>query len=1081
MFKRLIISILLATSGLAVNAQFTVTGSTTSSSCGFTVTPDTPNQTGSFYQNATVSLATDFSLLFSVNFGCSGTGASGLCFVFQDSPWNVGGGSYGMGYSGMTGNSLAVEFDTYDNSGGLGNWDIGADHIGLFTGGSNDHNPANPLNLMGAVPTEIIPGNAEAEDCDDHLVEIIWDYINATSQTISVIVDGTPSLTKTGNFINLQFAGNPNVLWGWTGSTGPQSNLQTVDIALEPNFTISATNCPGQLINFTDASVAQNTITNWLWDFDGLGTSTLQNPSFTFVTAGSHDVTLTITDNTGCTNSITIPVGVGFEVDPTADNMTICPNTSTVLHANAAPYVGNTCCFDLVLGDIWDDGWAGNNVEVFVNGVSTGTYSPPAMGNGLPYYHTFNLCFDHDDVVEIQINGAAYPNECTYTLYDAGGATILTVAAGPGTWVNGSSQSFTVNCGMAPPAYTYSWDNSIYLGGGSNSADPTATIPSTTTFTVTVTDPGTGCSISDNVTVSTYPPVTATISGNQTICNGNSANLQINFTGTPPFDVTVSGPGGPYVLTGIMPLIYNFSASQNGSYTISSVSGSGCTGTFSGTGTITVITPPNVDIGATASYCDGDPISPLTVISGGAGTVNWYNNSGLVGPPLGTGMSYTPVQGVGSVTYYAATTEPILGCVGAADNVTITVNPIPAAPAFSGNTTYCDGDTPTPLTGIPTLGGTITWYADPGLTTVLSTLTSYNPGLVVGTTTIYITETANGCEGPSTPISILVKPTPTAPAVTGDMLYCEGESPTALTATPTLGGTIAWENSLGVNVGSGTTFTPPLTNGFSNFTATETLNGCTGPETTITIEVQPAPMVSVTEQVSICIGDSIEITALNNGYTITWSDSQSGETVWLGPDTTTMIYVTATNPLCGFAMDSILVTVNYLPEVVAGNDTLIGIGGEVELWAESDPDVTYSWIPEPSECLNDDCSEIYDVPDQATLYVVIVTDPIGCQNSDSVLVDINGYMEVFVPNIFSPNGDGHNDYLVINGPRLFNYYIQIYDRWGKVVFESNEQKEYWDGKLNGSDLAPQTFVYMLSGESVLGDKIVQEGNVTIIK
>jgi gliding motility-associated-like protein len=140
-----------------------------------------------------------------------------------------------------------------------------------------------------------------------------------------------------------------------------------------------------------------------------------------------------------------------------------------------------------------------------------------------------------------------------------------------------------------------------------------------------------------------------------------------------------------------------------------------------------------------------------------------------------------------------------------------------------------------------------------------------------------------------------------------------------------------------------------------------------------------------------------------------------------------------------------------------------------------------SWIPEPMECMNDDCSEIYDVPDQATLYVVIVTDPIGCENSDSVLVDINGYMEVFVPNIFSPNGDGSNDFLVINGPRLFNYYIEIYDRWGKRVFESTEQKDYWDGKLNGSELAPQTFVYMISGETVLGDQIKKEGNVSIIK
>lgn len=1080
MVKRILLLLLVAGGFFNSFAQYTVTGNAALSSCGqWTVTPDNPNQTGSVYQATSISLNNPFSLAFSVNFGCDNNGGSGMYFVMRSAPWTIGSGGYGMGWQGITGSALGVEFDTYDNGGSI--WDVPADHIALMANGSVDHNPANVNNLSGSPLNNISSSSANVEDCQDHLVEITW--TPGASQTIVVKVDGVIRINKTSNFISYPFGGNPNVLWGWTGSTSTVSgidNEQIVGVALEPAFTISPTNCPGQVINFTDASTAQNTITNWSWNFAGLGSSTLQNPSFTFPTAGSYNVDLTITDNTGCSKTETIAVGVGFEVDPQADASPICPGASTVLHANAAPYVGNTCCFDLVLGDLWDDGWAGNNVEVFVNGSSTGTYFPPANGAGGAYYETINLCFDHGDIVDIVINGAAYPGECTYTLYDQSGAVILTVPPGAATWVNGFSQSFTVNCGITPPAYTYVWDNGAYLSSTSIE-NPTATIPSTTWFHVQVTDPGTGCTITDSVQVSTFPPVTAAISGSQTICQGSSGNLQVNFTGTPPFDVTISGPGGPYVITGIGTLIYNFSASQNGAYTISSVTGSGCTGTSSGSGSITVILPPSVDIAASATYCEGDPIAALTVLSGGGGTVNWYNNPGLTGVPLGTGMSYTPVQGVGSVTYYAATTESVLGCVGPADNVTIVVNPIPPAPTWSGTTTYCEDDLPTPLVGQPSMGGSITWYDNTPPAFVLSTLLTYNPPLTVGTTTYYITETANGCEGPATPISVLVKPTPLAPVVTGDNLYCEGETPTPLTATPSIGGTISWENSLGVNLGTGTSYTPGLSNGFTDIFVFETLNGCQGPSTTYTIEVQPAPTVGVTETISICLGDSVEVTALNNGYDITWSDGQSGETVWLGPDTTTLIYVTATNPLCGFAQDSILIVVNYKPEVIAGNDTLIGIGGEVELWAESDPDVTYFWIPDPLECLTTDCSKIYDVPDQATLYVVIVTDEIGCQNSDSVLVDINGYMEVFVPNIFSPNGDGENDMLVINGPKLYNYYIQIYDRWGKVVFESTEQKEYWDGKLNGSDLAPQTFVYMLSGETVLGDKISKNGNVTIIK
>ena len=1071
----------------SASGQFVTTGDATLQSCGkYKVTPDLPNMIGSFYEATPINLTSDFTKLFSVNFGCDNSGGSGLVFVMKTGPWVVGTGGAGMGYQGMAGNSLAVEFDTRDDNMALANWDIAADHIGLFKSGSINHDIANPNNLSG-IATNIKPGFTNVEDCQTHLVEINWDYVNATSQTIIVKVDGITSMTKTGDFINVALAGNPLVVWGWTAATTSipgVDNEQIVGIALEPSFTISPTNCPGQTINFTDASIAQNTIVGWNWDFDGLGSSILQNPSFSFATAGSYDVTLTVTDNLGCTNSATIEIGVGFEVDPTADNSPICPNTSTVLHANAAPFVGFNCCFKLVLKDTWGDGWGipANTVTVYADGTAVGTYTPINAGGGVPggTADTIDLCFNHGTVVDVVISGVNTPFECSYLMLDDGGATMVSVNAGA-SWTNGNTQSFTVNCGITPPAYTYVWDNGAYLSS-TTSADPTATIPSSTWFHVNVTDPGTGCVILDSVQVLTHPPVTATISGNQTVCQGQSANLQINFTGTAPFTVNVTGPGGPLPpVTGIMTTLYNLSVNQNGNYTITAATGSGCVGTFSGTGTLNVIIPPVVDIAASAQYCDGDVIAPLNVVSTNGGTVNWYDNAGLVGPPLATGNSFTPTQGIGTVTYYAAETEGVLGCQGPSDNVVIIVHPIPAAPNWTGNTTYCEGDVPTPLTGIPTLGGTITWYNNMPPATILSTLLSFNPGLVVGTTVLYITETANGCESASTPISILVKPTPLAPTVTGDLLYCEGETPTPLTATPTIGGTINWENALGLNLGTGTTYTPGLTNGFTNIHVFETLNGCTGPDAIVTIEVQPAPMVTVTSQIAICIGDSVFVTALNNGYTITWSDGQTGADVWLGPDTTTNYVVTATNPLCGFAEDSIKIIVNYLPDVVAGNDTLIGIGGEVTLWAECPINVTYEWIPNIDQCLVSDCSEVYDVPDQTTLYVVIVTDPIGCTNSDSVLVDINGFMEVFVPNIFSPNGDGWNDLLEIKGPRLFNYYIQIYDRWGKVVFESTEQKEYWDGKLNGSELAPQTFVYMLSGESVLGDKITKEGNVTIIK
>ena len=211
MFKQILIFFtgLVFTGG--IYAQYTVAGNTSQLSCNqFQVPPEATAQVGSFHNNTAVSLATDFSLNFSVNFGCDNFGGNGMVFVFKTGPWATGGGGAGMGYQGMPGNSIGVEFDTYNDNGTLGNWDISGDHIGLFKGGSTDHNVANVNNLSGAA-TLIIPGVANVENCQFHSVEIIWDYISAVSQTLTVKVDGGTSLTLNRNFINLDFAGNPSV------------------------------------------------------------------------------------------------------------------------------------------------------------------------------------------------------------------------------------------------------------------------------------------------------------------------------------------------------------------------------------------------------------------------------------------------------------------------------------------------------------------------------------------------------------------------------------------------------------------------------------------------------------------------------------------------------------------------------------------------------------------------------------------------------------------------------------------------------------------------------------------------------
>lgn len=137
-------------SSLSANGQFTTTGDATAVTCNcYDLTADADNQIGSFYNSTAINLNDPFHFKFSVNFGCEPTGGEGLAFVMQNAAWTTGSDGYGIGYEGIAGNVLSVEFDTRDNEapGEIDNWDVPSDHISLQDHGDIDHEATNPNNL----------------------------------------------------------------------------------------------------------------------------------------------------------------------------------------------------------------------------------------------------------------------------------------------------------------------------------------------------------------------------------------------------------------------------------------------------------------------------------------------------------------------------------------------------------------------------------------------------------------------------------------------------------------------------------------------------------------------------------------------------------------------------------------------------------------------------------------------------------------------------------------------------------------------------------------------------------------------
>ena len=89
--------------------------------------------------------------------------------------------------------------------------------------------------------------------------------------------------------------------------------------------------------------------------------------------------------------------------------------------------------------------------------------------------------------------------------------------------------------------------------------------------------------------------------------------------------------------------------------------------------------------------------------------------------------------------------------------------------------------------------------------------------------------------------------------------------------------------------------------------------------------------------------------------------------------------------------------------------------------------------------------------------------------------------DFFIPDGFSPNGDGKNDIFYVRGNNITKVLFIVYDRWGQKVFESTDLAIGWDGVFKGKKLDPAVFAYYVEGECEGGQQFIKKGNVTLFR
>ncbi len=245
----------------------------------------------------------------------------------------------------------------------------------------------------------------------------------------------------------------------------------------------------------------------------------------------------------------------------------------------------------------------------------------------------------------------------------------------------------------------------------------------------------------------------------------------------------------------------------------------------------------------------------------------------------------------------------------------------------------------------------------------------------------------------------------------------------------------------------------------------------------------------------ICEGDTISITANNlnplDSLTYDWSsdlDIISGDStaaIVVSPIIDTWFYIESVNSAGCLLRDSIWIQVSNLPTTAvsasADQDT-IASGTSVGLHA-SPSGYNYTWTP-PGSLDDPNSQHPIATPEETTTYVVTISEG-PCAKNDTVTVVVTdvicGPPDVYVPNAFTPDGNGSNDVVMVRGNNIKELIFRIYDRWGELVFETNDQSIGWDGTYKGKPGDPAVYVYYLDIICIDEEEYFEKGNITLIR
>ena len=783
-------------------------------------------QNGAIWACSPINLNQSFKLTFTANFGSNTAAGDGMAFLLQTEgvPQVIGGRGGGLGYAQGDGGgcqggtcpitpSVAVEFDTWDNSpagsGGLN--DIAADHTSIQTNGIMT--AGNTL----SGPVSCLTSGATVKDGANHTICITWDP--ALNRYI-VYFDGVLRMQYNGN-IRTAFADPTNVYWGFTGASGGGAQTQSVcSAAMLTNIASPSCICTPPVATATPNTqtiCSNNSVAVNL-------TSSISGTTFAWSTTANAGVTgETTSGGSGSTindvlvNTTTSAVNLNYSVTPTAAGCTGATITVPVT-VNPSPEIPTittasaTCSSN---GTATISNYSGTLTYVFtpsgptvgalgaISGMSTGTSYAVTASNGT-CTSSVSALFN----IAAQLTIPAVP-------------TITTAAA---TCSSNGTATISNYSGTLTYVFTPSGPTVGALGAISGISTGTSYAVTASNGTCTSLS-STSFSIGAQLTVPAVPIITAA----SATCSSNGTASISNYSGALTYVFTPSGPtvGALGAISGMSTgTSYAVTASNGTCISLSSTS-------FSIGAQLTVPAVPTIT--TAAATCSSSGTATITNYNGALTYV--FTPSGPTAGVLGVisgmtvGTNFTVEASNGSCS------SGVSGTFSIAAQLTV-----PAVPTVSTTAPTCLIDGTATITNY---NGALTYVFSPvgptaGATGAIS-------GMSLGTS--YTVTVSNGTCTSTASTSFSIEAqfiVPLAPLAGTDSTYCSNWIIAEMTVSGS-GGTYTWYTdpmlSSSSEFGTGSSIMPANTIGTITYYVTETLNGCEGLASSVSITIQDCEII----------------------------------------------------------------------------------------------------------------------------------------------------------------------------------------------------------------------------------------------